>query len=100
MAKVVPEAFNKSNALAIVGADRFGLEKILTFLSKTFPYFDDYKEGNPQIADVPSYLEGFFKGEKGSAEAYFDQKMEKLAKDIKGKVFESIKAELYLPQMN
>ncbi|MBA7547515.1 hypothetical protein ES705_39937 [subsurface metagenome] len=72
----------------------------MTFLSKTFPYFDDYKEGNPQIADVPSDLEGFFKGEKGSAEAYFDQKMEKLAKDIKGKVFESIKVELYLPQKN
>ncbi len=100
MAKVVPEAFNKSNALAIVGADRFGLEKILTFLSKTFPYFDDYKEGNPQITDVPSDLEGFFKGEKGSAEAYFDQKMEKFAGDIKGKVFESIKVELYLPQKN
>jgi hypothetical protein len=100
VAKVVPEAFNKSNALAIVGADRFGLEKILTFLSKTFPYFDDYKQGNPQINDVPSDLEGFFKGEKGSAEAYFDQKMKKLAEDIKGKIFESIKAEIYLHQKN
>ncbi|NIO49526.1 MAG: hypothetical protein GTN73_08870 [Candidatus Aminicenantes bacterium] len=100
MAKVVSEAFNKSNALAIVGADRFGLEKTLTFLSKTFPYLDDYKEGSPQIRDVPSDLEGFFKGEKGSAEAYFDQKMKKLSEDIKGKVFESIKAELFLPQKN
>ena len=99
-ASVVPEAFNKSNALVIVGADRAGLEKILTFLSQTFPYFDDYKEGNPQISDVPSDLEGFFEGEKGSAEAYYDQKMEKLAEDIKGKVFESIKAEIYLPQKN
>jgi hypothetical protein len=100
VAKVVPEAFNKSNALAIVGKDRFGLEKILTFLSKTFPYFDDYKQGNPQINDVPSDLEGFFKGEKGGAEAYFDQKMEKLGEDIEGKIFESIKAEIYLPQKN
>jgi hypothetical protein len=100
MAKIVPEAFNKSNALTIVGTDKLGLEKTLTFLSKTFPYLDEYKAGNPQISDVTSDLEGFFKGEKGSAEAYFDQKMEKLAEDTMGKDFESIKAELYLPQKN
>jgi len=100
MATVVPKAFNKSNALTIIGADRIGLEKILNYLSKTFPYFNEHKEGNPRISDVPSDIDGFLKGEKGSAEAYFDLKLKKIVEDMKGKDFESFMVELYLPQKN
>ena len=100
MVKVVSQAFNKSNALTIVGTDEAALEKILTYLSKTFPYLDDYREGNSRITDVSSDLEKFFKGENGSAEAYFDQKLKKIVNDIKGMDLEYIKAELFLPQKN
>lgn len=100
MAKVVPQAFNKSNVLTIVGSDSTGLEKILDYLSKTFPYFDDYKEGNPQIQNIPYALEEFFNGERGSAEAFFLGKIEKFIKDIQDNAFESFKAKFFLPHKN
>lgn len=100
MVKVVTEAFNKSNALSIIGADREGLEKTLAYISQTFPYFDEYKEGNPKINDLPTALEEFFKGKEGSAEAYFLQMLEKTVEDIKDKDFESFSVKLYLPKKN
>ncbi len=100
MAQVVPEAFNKSNALALAGVDEAGMESLLSYLSQTFPCFDEYKEGTPRINDVPLDLERFLKGERGSAEAFFQQKLTKTAEEIKGKELESLSVELYLPEKN
>jgi hypothetical protein len=100
LVKVIPEAFNESNALAIIAADRTGLENTIGYISKTYPYFDEYRDGNPQLSDVPTALEGFFKGERGSAEAYFNWKLKEIINEIKDKSLESFKAEFYLPEKN
>ncbi|GAI13064.1 unnamed protein product, partial [marine sediment metagenome] len=60
----------------------------------------EYREGNPKINDLPTALEEFFKGKKGSAEAYFQQILEKTVEDIKDKDFESFSVKLYLPKKN
>jgi hypothetical protein len=98
--KVVPKAFNKSNALAITGNDTFSLEKTLLYFSQNFPYFDVYKEGRPQIKDVFSDIEEFLKGKKGSAEAYFHQNLKKITASLKEKNLEYFEANFYLPQKN
>jgi len=100
MAQIVPEAFNKSNALALAGVDAAGVESLLSYLSQTFPCFDEYEEGAPRINDVLLDLQSFLKGEMGSAEAFFKQKMAKLAEETKGKELESLSVELYLPEKN
>ncbi len=100
MARIVPEAFNKSNALAITAADEAGLERILSYLSQTFPFLDDYNPESTQITDILSDVEKFLKGERGSAEAFFKQKLEEIIEDTQGKDFESFTIELYLPQKN
>ncbi len=100
MAKIVPQAFNKSNALAIAAADKTGINKILSYLSRFFPYLDEHSAGHPRINDVSSDLEKFLKGEKGGAEAFFSQKLKTIAEEIRGREFESFTVELYLPQKN
>ena len=98
LAQVVPKAFNKSNALAFLGADAIGLDKILAYFDRTYPYFDEYKSGRPQIGDVVPDLERFLKGEKGAAEAYFALALKKAVEDLKDRDLESVSAELTLPQ--
>ncbi len=100
LATVVPQAFNKSNALAIIGADRVGVEKTLTYLSQKYPYFNEYKDGEPRITDLPSDLEKFFSGERGSAEAYLAQNLKKIADEVKDRDLDYLKAEIYLPEKN
>jgi len=97
---VVPEAFNKSSALVITGADSEGMEKTLSYLSQTFPYLKEFKDGEVRIHDVFAQLEKFFKGENGTAEAYFSIQLKTTLEEIKDKNFESVELELYLPQKN
>jgi len=98
LVRVIPKAFNKSSALTITGTDRFALERTLRYFSETFPYFDDYKEGELQIKDVFNDIEEFLKGHRGSAEAYFHQNLKKFTETIKGKKLEYFKADFCLPQ--
>ncbi|MCX6563525.1 MAG: M14 family zinc carboxypeptidase, partial [Candidatus Aminicenantes bacterium] len=98
--QVVPRAFNKSNALAILGADAGGLDKVLAYFNQKFPYFDEYGDGRAQVGDVVPDLERFLKGEKGAAEAFFAQSLRKIGEEFKDQAFESFGAELYLPQAN
>jgi hypothetical protein len=100
LVRVIPKAFNKSSALIITGADRFALERTLRYFSETFPYFNDYKEGELQIKDVFNDIEEFLKGHRGSAEAYFHQNLKKFVETIKGKKLEYFKADFCLPQKN
>ena len=100
VAQVVPKAFNKSSALAFLGADAIGLDKILAYFDRTYPYFDEYKSGRPQIADVVPDLERFLKGDKGAAEAYFALALKRAVEDLKDRDLESVSAEITLPQSN
>jgi len=98
--QVVPRAFNKSNALAFLAADANGLDKVLSYFARTFPYLEEYGDGRPQVGDIPLDLERFLKGEKGAAEAFFAQSLKKLGEEFKDQPLESFQAELYLPQPN
>jgi len=98
--RIVPKAFGKSSALVVLGADPAGLDKTVSFFSRTFPYFADYGEGNPQLADLAADLDRFLAGEKGAAEAVFMNAVEKAAAEIKGRDLESVEAELLLPRSN
>jgi hypothetical protein len=100
VAQVVPKAFNKSNALAISGADDQGLAKVLEYLSRTFPYFAEYKEGTPQLSDVAADLDKFLKGDKGSAEAFLQRNIRQSVDEVKDKDLTSFSAEIYLPEQN
>ncbi len=98
--KIVPKAFGKSSALVVSGADPAGLDETVSYLSRTFPFFADYGEGNPQLADLAADLDRFLAGEKGAAEAVFMNATEKAAAEIKGRDLESVEAELILPRSN
>ena len=98
--KIVPKAFGSSSALIVTGADPAGLDRTVSYLSRTFPYLADYGEGNPQLADLAADLEGLLAGGKGAAEAFFMSAVEKAAAELKGRELESVDAELLLPGPN
>jgi hypothetical protein len=98
--QVIPKAFGRSNALAILGADSIGLEKVLAYFNRAFPSFDAPGDGRPQIGDIVPDLERFLKGERGAAEAYFAQRLKKIAEEFEDKALESLSAEITLPQSN
>ncbi len=97
---VVPEALNKSSALVIDAADSEGMEETMNYLSQTFPYLKNYKDGEVRVHDVFALLEKFFNGDNGTAEAYFSMQLKSVLEEIKDKSFESVELELYLPQTN
>ncbi len=98
--KIVPKAFGKSSALVVQGADAAGIDRTLSYLARTFPYFSDYGEGQPQLADLAADVDKLLAGEKGAAEAVFMNAVEKTAAEIKGRDLESVAAELVLPGTN
>jgi hypothetical protein len=98
--KVVPKAFGKSSALVVDAADRVGLDKTVSYLARTFPYFGDYGEGHPQLADLAADLDKLLAGEKGGAESFLMNALGKAAAEIKGRALESVDAEIILPLPN
>jgi hypothetical protein len=98
--QAVPRAFNKSSALVVAGVDPAGLEKTLDYLGTTFPYFDQARSGQPQLADAFADIERFFKGEKGAAEAQFVLGLKSSLESLKDLDLETFKADLLLPKMN
>ena len=100
MARVVPKAFGKSGALVFLAPDAEGLERTLAYFARTFPYFDEYGDGRPQIRDAAADFEKFLKGEKGGAEAYFLGRLQKLEEEFRGRDIESFEARLLLPHRN
>jgi len=97
---VVPKAFNASNALTVTGSDEEGLEKTLIYLSQTFPYLSEYRDGEPSLHDVLIGIEEFLAGKGGSAEAYLSLQLEKILDEISDKEFESFSAQVFLPARN
>jgi hypothetical protein len=101
MAKIIPKAFNPSNALVLMGSDKEGVQKILAYMSQTYPYLDSYGEGHSKIQDIPGVVEEFFAGKNGSAEAYFKHKLDStILDDIKDKDLEYFRVQLYLHEKN
>ncbi len=98
--QVVPQALNKSSALVICEEDALGLEKTLSFLARTFPYFDNYDEGYAKVQDIPIALEEFLEGKRGSAEALFWIELKNFIKDIQDKKFAQFNLRVFLPAEN
>ena len=98
--KVVPKAFGKSSALVVYAPDPLGLDKTLSYLARTFPYFEEYGEGEPQLSDLAADIDKFLSGEKGAAEAFLMNAVEKTAAELKGRDLESVDAEILLPGPN
>jgi hypothetical protein len=98
--RIVPKAFGKSTALVVQGADGPGLERTLSYLSRTFPFFTDYGEGQAQLSDLAAGVERFLSGDQGAAEAAFMNAVSKAAAEIKGRDLESVSADLVLPEAN
>lgn len=98
--QVVPKAFNKTDSLTVVAPDIEGLEKILAYLARTFPHFEDYNPASSELADISADLENFLKGEGGSAEAFMKNKLDEWAEENQNKELESIQVELFLPEEN
>ncbi|MBS3820002.1 hypothetical protein KGY73_10950, partial [bacterium] len=100
MVQVVPEAFDGSNALSIMGADSKSLGNTLHYMGKTFPYLHKFEKGNPRLKDVSYALDEFLEGKRGSAEAYFQHRLDQMIPEFKKKQFQSFEVEFYLPQQN
>ncbi len=98
--EIVPQAFNKSNALIILAQNQNGIEKALTYLAKTYPYFASFKSGEPHIKDVKEITKEFFKGKYGASASYFYYNLKKLIQKLKSKDLEYFYGEFYLPQQN
>jgi hypothetical protein len=98
--KIVPKAFGKSSALVVHGADQAGLDRAVSYLSRTFPFFAEYGEGHPQLADLASEIDTLLAGGKGAAEAVFMNAVDKAAAEMKGRELESVDAEALLPGAN
>ncbi|MFQ6038081.1 MAG: M14 family metallopeptidase, partial [Candidatus Aminicenantales bacterium] len=95
---VVPEAFNPSSAVVILGGEAQGLGQTLRFISTKFPYFEGYGPGHPSIRDVSDTLEEFFEGKHGSAEAWFFSRLKTYLDGIKDKAFTSFRIRLCVPE--
>jgi len=100
LVQVVPSAFNKSNALVFLGHDPAGESAALGYFSRTFPYLRRYKAGEPGIHHMPEFIDDLLRGERGSAEAFFHQELEKILEKIEEKTLRSVNLELVLPECN
>ena len=98
--QIVPQALNKSSALVIYEEDALGLERTLSFIGRTFPYFDEFGEGHAKVQDVPVALEEFLEGKRGGAEAHFWIELQTYIKDLKDKKFDHFNLRIFLPEEN
>ena len=97
---IVPQAFNKSNAVVISGSDNSSLGKLIDYLSRVYPYFDAYEPGRLKLQDIPPSLEEFFKGKRGSTEGYFLYKLKDITKKLNHKKIKAFSVDLCLPEKN
>jgi len=95
--QVIPEAFNKSNAIAILASDKNGMGKILNYFSQIFPYLQEYRDGEPQLKDIQIAWEGFLQGKQGSSEAYLLEQLRETVDSIKDKDLDHLSVKFFLP---
>ena len=98
--QIVSQALNKSSALVIYEKDALGLERTLSFLGRTFPYFDEFGDGHTKVQDVPIAIEEYLEGKRGSAEAHFWIKLKTFIKEIQDKKFTHFNLRIFLPEEN
>ncbi|HOW86585.1 MAG TPA: M14 family metallopeptidase [Candidatus Aminicenantes bacterium] len=98
--QIVPQAFGKSSAAVVSGGDAAGLDRTMSYLARTFPHFAAYGQGQPQLADLAADLDSFLAGGKGAAEAFAMNAVNQAAAEIKGRLLESVQAEIVLPAAN
>jgi hypothetical protein len=98
--QIIPQALNKSSALVISEEDVLGLEKTLSFIGRTFPYFNEFGEGHAKVQDVPVALEEFLEGKRGSAEAHFWINLQTCIEDLEDKKFDHFNLRVFLPETN
>ncbi|OGD21877.1 MAG: hypothetical protein A2W03_10850 [Candidatus Aminicenantes bacterium RBG_16_63_16] len=98
--QVVPQAFNKSSAVAITGPDASALQGILDYLGKGFPYLTRYDDGGPQLGDLSADFEKFLAGGRGAAEAFIQGSAEKILREIVEREPAEVRAEICLAQDN
>ncbi|MGC8892743.1 MAG: M14 family metallopeptidase [Candidatus Saccharicenans sp.] len=92
--------FGSSEALIVYSPSPAGLDKTLEYLSLKFPYLTDYKKGQPEISWIKDDLEKFLEGEKGAAEAYFEQVLSEEIEKLKSQALENLELNIYLPEEN
>ncbi len=98
--QVVTQAFNKSNALVVIGEDIPGLEDTLDYFGRTFPYFTHFEDGAPGFPDIPDVISDLLEGKRGSAEAFFRRELDKAIMNLEDKQLESLSLKLLLPGAN
>jgi len=98
--QVVAGALDKSDTLVVWGGGEKGLRKTLSYLSRTFPYFAAFGEGNPGLEDLSHALDDLLEGGRGGAEAYFWDRLLDFVSDKKEKILSSLDARIYLPRKN
>lgn len=99
MIKVVPQAFNESNALIVLG-DKKGLSKTLEYFSLTFPFFENFQEGRPSLKDIKQASKSLTAGERGAAEAYFKKQLMEWIEEYRDFHLDSVEVFLILPEKN
>lgn len=99
-ARIVPRAFGKSHALVLAAESSAGMDGLLRYMGRTFPYLEKFEPGQPALEDVVRDFEMLLKGEKGTAEAYLVLQTDKLIQDFKSRDLESLKFRLVLPAEN
>lgn len=97
LVKVVPKAFGRSSALVIHADDEAGLEGTLDYFARTFPYLEEFGEGNPALQEAAADFEKFLRGDKGAAEAWAMNELDKAAAEVKGLDLEGFDVRLLLP---
>jgi len=95
--QVVPRAFNKSNAIAVIGKDGSAMGEALRYFSRTFPYFTHYGDAAPGLADIRDTIHELLKGEKGSAEAYLFHQLKETVEVLRDKSLELLEVKMTLP---
>ncbi len=94
------QAFNKSNAVVLSGSDENSLAGLIDYLSRVYPYFDAYEPGRLKLQDIPSALEEFFDGKRGSTEGSFLYKLKNITKKLNQKKIKTLSVDLCLPEKN
>lgn len=100
MARIVPGALNKSTGLAFIGADAEGLENVLNYFSRSYPYFDRYGAGEPTINLIPEAVNEFVQGKRGGAEAGLFLELESFLKTLEDKTLDSLSLQIHTPGKN
>ncbi|MCJ7681827.1 MAG: hypothetical protein MUP70_13945, partial [Candidatus Aminicenantes bacterium] len=100
MARIVPRALNKTTGLVLIGADSGGLENVLNYFSRTYPYFDQFRAGEPAINMVPEAVNEFAQGKRGGAEAGLFLELESFLKTLEDKSLDSLSLQVHTPEKN